>query len=197
MFFEKSVKMTAADVEIIGNICHCDILERTFFNVIYCLGNIKIIVGFSGCVGGMEFFLQHGNDPVETALDISFVSGSEPGAGHHFQDRFLVGANRGKLLDWLLDGEVAVSGKCGSLFAVKTDPDISPGICRLCFIKCADLRWDEKTLAGFQRIFPVIYIEISLTFQYKMDGIIPAHPGTVRLTWSTFFPSAGYQMEFF
>ena len=48
------------------------------------LDNIKIIVGFSGCVGGMEFFLQHGNDPVETALDISFVSGSEPGAGHHF-----------------------------------------------------------------------------------------------------------------
>lgn len=81
-FLEKSVKMTAADVEVVCDICHCDIQKRTFFDVIHSLGDVKIIVGFHGGVGSMKFFLQHGDDSVKTALDISFVGRCQLGMGH-------------------------------------------------------------------------------------------------------------------
>mgnify|MGYP000399892226 CR=1 FL=1 len=99
MFFEKSVKVAAADVEVVCDICHCDIQKRTFFDVIHSLGNVKIIVGFHGGVGSMKFFLQHGDDSVKTALDISFVGRRQLGMGHHFTDRFRIGNYRSKLLN--------------------------------------------------------------------------------------------------
>ena len=197
MFFEKSVKVAAADVEVVCDICHCDIQKRTFFDVIHSLGNVKIIVGFHGGVGSMKFFLQHGDDSVKTALDISFVGRRQLGMGHHFTDRFRIGNYRSKLLNRIFQGEMTVFGKCGSIFTVKTDPGIGPGIRRLRFIKRADNWRDKEALSGFQGIFPVIDVEIALSFQNKMYGIIAAYPWAVGLIRRTFFPAAGNQMKFF
>jgi len=43
-----------ADMEIVSNICHSDILQRTFFDVINSLCDVKILVGFHGGVGSMK-----------------------------------------------------------------------------------------------------------------------------------------------
>mgnify|MGYP007091020123 CR=1 FL=1 len=86
--------MAAADMEIVSNICHSDILQRTFFDVINSLCDVKILIGFHGRVGSMKFFLQHGDDPVKTTLDIGFTGGRQLRVSHHFKNGFLIGKNR-------------------------------------------------------------------------------------------------------
>ena len=51
--------------------------------------------------------------------------------------------------------------------------------------------------AGFQSIFSVIHIEISLSVQHKVDGVISPDTRAVGLFRRTFFPSAGNKMKFF
>ena len=81
-------------MEIVSNICYSDILQRTFFDVINSLCDVKILIGFHGRVGSMKFFLQHGDDPVKTTLDIGFTGGRQLRVSHHFKNGFLIGKNR-------------------------------------------------------------------------------------------------------
>ena len=46
-------------------------------------------------------------------------------------------------------------------------------------------------------IFPVVHIEISLSAQHKMDGVISPDTRAVGLFRCTFFPAAGNKMKFF
>ena len=184
-------------MQIVSNIGHSNILKRTFFDVINSLCDIKIFVGFHGRVGSVKFFLQHGDDPVKTALDISFAGRCQLWMGHHFKNGFLIGKNRIQLLDRSFLGKMAVFTKHGSIFSVETDPDISPGIRRFCLIERAGHRRNEKALSGFYGIFPVIHVEITLSAQHKVNGIIPPDTRTIGLFWCTFFPAAGNKMKFF
>ena len=145
----------------------------------------------------MKFFLQHGDDPVKTTLDIGFIGGRQLRVSHHFKNGFLIGKNRIQLLDRSFLSKMAVFTEDGSVFSIETDPDISPGIRRLCFVERAGHRRNEKALAGFQSIFSVIHIEISLSVQHKVDGVISPDTRAVGLFRRTFFPSAGNKMKFF
>lgn len=184
-------------MEIVSNICHSDILQRTFFDVINSLCDVKILIGFHGGVGSMKFFLQQGNDPVKTALDIGLTGRRQLWMSHHFKNSFLIWKNRIQLLDRSFPGKMAVFAKRWSVFPVETDPDISPGIRRFRFVERAGHRRNEKALSGFQGIFPVVHIEISLSAQHKMDGVISPDTRAVGLFRCTFFPAAGNKMKFF
>lgn len=184
-------------MEIVSNICHSDILQRTFFDVINSLCDVKIIVGFHGGVGSMKFFLQQGNDPVKTTLDIGLTGRRQLWMSHHFKNSFLIGKNRIQLLDRSFFSKMAVFAKRWSVFPVEADSDVSPGIRRFRFVERTGHRRNEKALSGFQGIFPVVHIEISLSAQHKVNGVIPPYTWTIGLLRCTFFPAAGNKMKFF
>ena len=61
----------------------------------------------------------------------------------------------------------------------------------------AYLEQNLRILSGFYGIFPVIHVEITLSAQHKVNGIIPPDTRTIGLFWCTFFPAAGNKMKFF
>ena len=81
---------------------------------------------------------------------------------------------------------MTVFGKYGSIFTIKTDPGISPGIRRLRFIKRAGHRRDKEALSGFQGIFPVIDVEIARTLSEQNEWYNSGAPWAVGLIWRTF-----------
>ena len=145
----------------------------------------------------MKFFLQQGNDPVKTALDIGLTGRRQLWMGHHFKNGFPIWKNRIQLLDRSFPGKMAMFAKRWSVFPVEADPDVSPGIRRFRFVERTGYRRNEKALSGLQGIFPVIHIEITLSAQHKVNGVIPSYTWTIGLLRCTFFPAAGNKMKFF
>ena len=84
---------------------------------------------------------------------------------------------------------MTVFGKCGSIFTVKNRSRYRSRDQKAPLIKRADNWRDKEALSGFQGIFPVIDVEIALSFQNKMYGINSGAPLGRRTDPAYIFPS--------
>ena len=92
---------------------------------------------------------------------------------------------------------MAVSEHIGDGSPVEADPGVGPGIGFFRTIENESTGSDKKVLVLMYFIVGSVIIKMPLSLQYKVEDIVMADNGSVRLYFGAFFISAGFQTELF
>ena len=148
IFLKQGIEITPIDADISGNV-----RDKNFIGIIVPdkldrFFHVKIAAFQCRGIGKRDFAGEDREKLVQAAFEKILVGGVIRIVLLHLEQKRLQFTGKVALVDRVLLGKTEFLYLRGSFFAVKTDPEIGPGIIRIGFIAGADIWHQEKALSG-------------------------------------------------